>query len=91
MKAQSKSVPEWSRRCAALTKQVLGHKFGWVFGEPVNPIKLNIPDYFDVIKKPMDLGTVKVLFDHEVVFTVCRQRLKMEPTRLRMSLRLILD
>ena len=28
------------------------------FREPVNPVALNIPTYFDVIKQPMDLGTV---------------------------------
>nr|GMC55607.1 transcription factor GTE8-like [Ipomoea batatas] len=32
---------------------------GWVFNEPVDPVKLNIPDYFTVIKHPMDLGTIK--------------------------------
>jgi hypothetical protein len=38
----------------------LGGRNGrWVFSEPVDPVKLGIPDYFDVIKHPMDLGTVK--------------------------------
>ena len=36
------------------------HKHGWVFNEPVDPIKLGIPDYFQIVKHPMDLGTVKV-------------------------------
>ncbi len=26
--------------------------------EPVDPIALGVPDYLDVIKKPMDLGTI---------------------------------
>lgn len=30
-----------------------------MFYEPVDPVKFNIPDYFDIIKKPMDLGTIK--------------------------------
>ena len=29
------------------------------FREPVDPEKENIPDYFDVIKTPMDLGTIR--------------------------------
>ena len=29
------------------------------FREPVDPEKELIPDYFDVIKNPMDLGTIK--------------------------------
>jgi hypothetical protein len=31
----------------------------WIFHEPVDPIKLGIEDYFDIIKKPMDFGTIK--------------------------------
>ena len=30
-----------------------------VFGAPVDPIAFNLPDYFDIIKAPMDLGTVR--------------------------------
>mmetsp|Transcript_6823 Transcript_6823/g.11014 ORF Transcript_6823/g.11014 Transcript_6823/m.11014 type:complete len:109 (-) Transcript_6823:45-371(-) len=29
------------------------------FNEPVNPEKLGIHDYFDIIKRPMDFGTIK--------------------------------
>lgn len=28
------------------------------FHEPVDPRAMNIPDYFQVVKNPMDLGTV---------------------------------
>jgi len=28
------------------------------FAEPVDPVKFNLPDYFEVIKRPMDFGTV---------------------------------
>ena len=31
------------------------------FNQPVDPVALEIPDYFTKIKKPMDLGTVKSL------------------------------
>jgi E1A/CREB-binding protein len=30
-----------------------------VFNSPVDPVELGLPDYFEVIKNPMDLGTVK--------------------------------
>lgn len=33
------------------------------FLEPVDPIKLNIPDYFEKIKSPMDLSTIKHKLD----------------------------
>eukprot|EP00948_MAST-09A_sp_MAST-9A-sp1_P001472 g1472.t1 len=29
------------------------------FSQPVDPVKLGIPDYFDKIKNPMDLGTIR--------------------------------
>lgn len=29
------------------------------FNDPVDPISLNLPDYFDVIKEPIDLGTIR--------------------------------
>ncbi len=30
-----------------------------IFLEPVDPVKLNLPTYTHMIKKPMDLGSVK--------------------------------
>ena len=29
-----------------------------MFVDPVNPVQLGILDYFDVVKKPMDFGTI---------------------------------
>ncbi|CAH4016738.1 unnamed protein product [Pieris brassicae] len=40
-------------------KAVWKHKFAWPFHQPVDAKKLNLPDYHKIIKKPMDLGTVK--------------------------------
>jgi len=34
--------------------------FVWPFSKPVDVKNLNLSDYFTIIKKPMDLGTVKV-------------------------------
>lgn len=47
------------RQCENLLKKLMSHEYGWVFNSPVDPVYLNLPDYFDVIKNPMDLGTVK--------------------------------
>lgn len=47
------------KQCEGLVNKLLQHKNGWVFAEPVDPVKWNVPDYFDVVKHPMDLGTVK--------------------------------
>lgn len=40
-------------------KAVWRHQFAWPFYQPVDAVKLNIPDYHKIIKVPMDLGTVK--------------------------------
>ncbi|XP_022740396.1 transcription factor GTE8 [Durio zibethinus] len=47
------------KQCEGLLKRLMGHQYGWVFNQPVDVVKLNIPDYFTVIKHPMDLGTIK--------------------------------
>ncbi len=36
----------------------MAHRNAWPFNQPVDPVALNIPDYLDVVKQPMDLGTV---------------------------------
>jgi hypothetical protein len=45
-----------------IIKSLINHKYGWPFREPVDPVALNIPDYPQIIKNPMDLGTIEVLF-----------------------------
>ncbi|KAG6581085.1 Transcription factor GTE8, partial [Cucurbita argyrosperma subsp. sororia] len=47
------------KQCEQLLKRVMSHQYGWVFNTPVDVVKLNLPDYFTIIKHPMDLGTVK--------------------------------
>ncbi|KAM1025657.1 hypothetical protein ACFX2I_038670 [Malus domestica] len=47
------------KQCDQLLTRLIKHQFGWVFENPVDVVKLNIPDYFTVIKHPMDLGTVQ--------------------------------
>ncbi|CAI9777275.1 unnamed protein product [Fraxinus pennsylvanica] len=45
--------------CESLLNKLMSHRFGWVFSSPVDVVGLNLPDYFNVIKNPMDLGTIK--------------------------------
>ncbi|XP_058227508.1 transcription factor GTE10-like isoform X2 [Rhododendron vialii] len=47
------------KQCDNLLNRLMSHQHGWVFNTPVDVVKLNILDYFNVIKHPMDLGTVK--------------------------------
>ncbi|ESQ49997.1 hypothetical protein EUTSA_v10020201mg [Eutrema salsugineum] len=47
------------KQCETLLKRLMSHQFCWLFKTPVDVVKMNIPDYFTIIKHPMDLGTVK--------------------------------
>lgn len=46
-------------KCMEVLKGLQTHNHGWVFNCPVDPVELGLPDYFDIIKKPMDLGTIQ--------------------------------
>jgi hypothetical protein len=43
-----------------------------MFHKPVNPIELGIPDYFDIIKNPMDFSTIKKKISN-YQYTNCRE------------------
>lgn len=57
--AASKRMQELMRQFATIFRQVTQHKWAWPFMEPVDVEGLKLHDYYEVIKKPMDLGTVK--------------------------------
>uniref|UniRef100_A0A8C5R340 Bromodomain testis-specific protein n=1 Tax=Leptobrachium leishanense TaxID=445787 RepID=A0A8C5R340_9ANUR len=40
-------------------KMLWRHKFSWPFQQPVDAAKLNLPDYYKIIKNPMDLTTIR--------------------------------
>jgi len=47
------------KSCQSLLKQLSDHKWAVPFLQPVDPVRLNIPDYFDIIKQPMDFATIR--------------------------------
>ena len=47
------------RRCRDLLKQIMSKPTAPPFNQPVDPVALNIPSYPDIIKHPMDLGTIR--------------------------------
>jgi hypothetical protein len=49
----------WRKVADRIIKELWKHKDAWIFFEPVDPIKFNIPDYYNIILEPMDLGTLK--------------------------------
>ena len=46
-------------KCLEVLKGLQLHPHGWVFNSPVDPVELGLHDYFEVIRNPMDLGTIK--------------------------------
>lgn len=46
-------------KCSEVLKGLQTHQHGWVFNCPVDPVELGLPDYFQIVKKPMDLGTIQ--------------------------------
>jgi len=50
---------EYRENCTRILNKLIQHKFGWPFANPVDPIALNIPDYLEKIKHPMDFGTIQ--------------------------------
>ena len=63
-------VAKLKLRFGELLKGLQSHAHGWVFNSPVDPVELGLPDYFEVIEKPMDLGTLKKLLDNGVYRTL---------------------
>ncbi|OMJ15533.1 Transcription initiation factor TFIID subunit 2 [Smittium culicis] len=47
------------KKCRAILSKLLRKPNAAPFLTPVDPIKLGIPSYFDIVKHPMDLGTIK--------------------------------
>jgi len=70
-KRQRTSIPRrptkvtWPSQARRIITSLLRHKHCWPFAQPVDPAKLNLPDYFDKIKRPMDIGTVAHKLDTE--------------------------
>jgi len=59
LKVASMKNSRMIRLCGNIIRKLIDHKGGWLFKDPVDPVLYGIPDYFDVIRNPMDLGTVK--------------------------------
>jgi hypothetical protein len=47
------------QQCFKILELVVSHQYSWPFLQPVDPTALNLPDYFTIIKNPMDLSTAR--------------------------------
>ncbi|KAJ3144796.1 hypothetical protein HDU89_007760 [Geranomyces variabilis] len=47
------------KACGQMLSELCKHASAWPFKTPVDPVLVGAPDYFDVVKRPMDLSTVE--------------------------------
>ncbi|KAJ1912764.1 hypothetical protein IWQ60_009516 [Tieghemiomyces parasiticus] len=50
---------EQTKYCQSMIRSLKRHRDAGPFLEPVDPVKLNIPDYPSIVRHPMDLSTVE--------------------------------
>lgn len=55
-------IEDLMKSCRQILMKLMKHKHSWVFNKPVDAIALGLHDYHLIVKKPMDLGTVKMNF-----------------------------
>lgn len=58
-------VTEQLKYCSEILKEMLAKKhlpYAWPFYSPVDPGALGPHNYYDIVKNPMDLGTIKVKY-----------------------------
>jgi hypothetical protein len=58
----SKDSDNWEKKSKKILSHLFKMKGAYLFHVPVDPIKLGVKDYFEIIKSPMDFGTIKVYF-----------------------------
>ncbi|QCD76615.1 hypothetical protein DEO72_LG1g236 [Vigna unguiculata] len=58
-KRSQSEVGNLMKGCSQVLQKLMKHKHGWIFNVPVDAVRMGLHDYYDIIKQPMDLGTVK--------------------------------
>ncbi|XP_028299516.1 bromodomain testis-specific protein isoform X3 [Gouania willdenowi] len=66
--ARTPEPPESLRCCSNILKELFSKRhcqYAWPFYTPVDAVALGLPDYHHIIRKPMDLGTIKDKMDQQ--------------------------
>lgn len=58
---EAKKPPKWITIAWDIYTLIYNHNKGFIFHKPVDTIALGCSDYYQVIKNPIDLETIKVL------------------------------
>jgi hypothetical protein len=62
-----------SKQCLASVKQVMSHKWSFPFVKPVDAAALGLENYHEIVKRPMDLGTVRANIEKGGVYAACEE------------------
>lgn len=62
----SEAAKRFAEKFRPLVRNLIEHDNGWVFKDPVDPIELGIPEYFEVVENPSDLTLVMDKLDDGV-------------------------
>jgi len=57
-------LDNWQKVASKILAHISKLKGAYWFQEPVDTVKYNILDYFDIVTKPMDLGTIRKKIAH---------------------------
>ena len=63
------TAPETFSFCSGVLRELMkktNAHLNWPFMLPVDPVALNIPDYLEIIKNPMDLSTIRKKLDSKM-------------------------
>ncbi|KAK9820846.1 hypothetical protein WJX81_007969 [Elliptochloris bilobata] len=60
-------------QCSTVLKTITRHRGAGPFSKAVDPVLLRCPDYFDIVKRPMDLETVGKKLEHKPERGIIRQ------------------
>lgn len=55
----SQMEKQWVGKAEEMLEKLWCHKAAEIFKEPVDPVALGVPTYFEIVKQPMDFGTIK--------------------------------
>jgi len=68
--SEQRSPAKFKSKCQEVLKGLMTHDHGWVFNIPIDPIELGLPNYFQIIKRPMDLGIIKKRLEAEEFYSL---------------------
>ncbi|CAA3020705.1 transcription factor GTE12-like [Olea europaea subsp. europaea] len=65
---KQRTEQSFKEQYSKILRSLMGHPHGFAFNQPIDPVKLKIPDYSSIITEPMDLGKIKCKLEENRYF-----------------------